>query len=85
MAFEVLGSLESLDLTSNLLLSYVAVMLFYGKTTKVLWRPNCFLILIYFGKLILREKRIKKWKREWKISLIEKDNPDWKDLYKDFL
>ena len=47
--------------------------------------------LVYFEVLenpydaILREKRIKKWKREWKISLIEKDNPAWKDLYEDFL
>ena len=30
---------------------------------------------------ITREKRMKKWKRQWKIELIEKDNPDWKDLY----
>jgi putative endonuclease len=30
---------------------------------------------------ILREKRIKKWNRQWKINLIEKSNPDWKDLY----
>ena len=29
----------------------------------------------------LREKRMKKWNRGWKIELIEKDNPDWKDLY----
>ncbi|MEL6366085.1 MAG: GIY-YIG nuclease family protein [Pseudomonadota bacterium] len=27
------------------------------------------------------EKRIKKWRRAWKIELIEKDNPQWKDLY----
>ncbi len=27
-----------------------------------------------------REKRIKVWKRQWKIDLIEKDNPEWKDL-----
>jgi len=32
---------------------------------------------------ILREKQLKKWKREWKIKLIENDNPGWKDLYKD--
>lgn len=32
---------------------------------------------------ILREKEIKKWRRAWKIALIEKDNPDWKDLYPD--
>jgi putative endonuclease len=30
---------------------------------------------------INREKRLKKWKREWKIELIEKMNPNWKDLY----
>ncbi len=30
---------------------------------------------------ILREKQIKKWSRDWKISLIEKDNPQWLDLY----
>lgn len=30
---------------------------------------------------IKREKRLKKWKRDWKIALIEKDNPDWNDLY----
>ena len=29
---------------------------------------------------ILREKRIKKWRRAWKIILIEESNPDWKDL-----
>lgn len=29
---------------------------------------------------IAREKNIKKWKRDWKIELIEKDNPDWRDL-----
>lgn len=28
-----------------------------------------------------REKRIKKWKRDWKIELIEKQNPDWVDLW----
>lgn len=30
---------------------------------------------------ITREKQLKKWKRTWKIELIEKDNPGWKDLY----
>ena len=29
---------------------------------------------------IRREKQIKKWNREWKIQLIEKDNLDWRDL-----
>ena len=30
---------------------------------------------------ILREKRIKKWNRQWKINLIEQNNPNWDDLY----
>lgn len=30
---------------------------------------------------IHREKRLKKYKREWKINLIERDNPDWNDLF----
>lgn len=29
---------------------------------------------------ILREKRIKKWNRQWKIELIEAGNPNWDDL-----
>ncbi|MHB9039459.1 MAG: GIY-YIG nuclease family protein [Melioribacteraceae bacterium] len=33
---------------------------------------------------ILREKRLKKWNRSWKIKLIEEMNPDWKDLSEDF-
>ena len=30
---------------------------------------------------ILREKQLKKWKRTWKLKLIEADNPDWQDLW----
>lgn len=30
---------------------------------------------------ITREKEIKKWRRAWKVSLIEKENPEWTDLY----
>ena len=29
---------------------------------------------------IVREKQLKKWYRRWKIELIEKMNPEWKDL-----
>jgi putative endonuclease len=29
----------------------------------------------------LRERQIKKWRRDWKIALIESVNPDWVDLY----
>lgn len=43
--------------------------------------------LVYFESIksqeeaFLREKRLKTWKRDWKLELIEKDNPEWKDLY----
>ena len=30
---------------------------------------------------IEREKRLKEWKRAWKLELIESVNPDWQDLY----
>jgi putative endonuclease len=30
---------------------------------------------------ITREKQIKKWNRAWKINLIQKENPYWRDLY----
>ena len=34
---------------------------------------------------ILREKQMKRWRRAWKIELIEKENPQWRDLYDDIL
>jgi putative endonuclease len=43
--------------------------------------------LVYFEvhqtalSAIAREKQFKKWKREWKLNLIEETNPDWRDLY----
>ena len=42
--------------------------------------------LVYFEQYgdiyeaISREKQLKNWHRQWKINLIEKTNPDWKDL-----
>jgi putative endonuclease len=32
---------------------------------------------------IVREKQIKKWNRDWKVELIEKNNPQWRDLYEE--
>jgi len=32
-----------------------------------------------------RKKRLKKYNRKWKLDLIEKSNPDWKDLYKELI
>jgi len=34
---------------------------------------------------IRRERQIKKWRRAWKIRLIEESNPQWRDLYKDIV
>lgn len=34
---------------------------------------------------ILREKRIKKWNRAWKVRLIEESNPYWRDLWPDII
>ena len=33
---------------------------------------------------IVREKRVKKWNRAWKLRLIEESNPRWRDLAEDF-
>lgn len=47
--------------------------------------------LVYFEmynnalEAIKREKRLKKWNRSWKIELIEKENPSWKDLSEEFV
>ena len=47
--------------------------------------------LVYFELLddmenaIIREKRLKKWNRAWKLRLIEEKNPDWNDLYASIL
>ena len=32
---------------------------------------------------IHEEKRLKKWNRKWKLALIERGNPEWRDLYED--
>lgn len=43
--------------------------------------------LIYFEvfeaktEASVREKQMKKWNRDWKVELIEKNNPNWVDLY----
>ena len=33
---------------------------------------------------IVREKQLKHWNRKWKIELLEKSNPDWRDLAEDW-
>ncbi|WP_075998029.1 GIY-YIG nuclease family protein [Salaquimonas pukyongi] len=49
-------------------------------------RYNCTLLVWYreyenVVDAIADEKRIKKWRRAWKIQMIEAMNPDWRDLY----
>ncbi|HYN47193.1 MAG TPA: GIY-YIG nuclease family protein [Allosphingosinicella sp.] len=34
-----------------------------------------------FDEAIAREKAIKKWRRSWKLELIERGNPEWEDLF----
>jgi putative endonuclease len=47
--------------------------------------------LVYFEQhqdmlaAITREKQIKKWNRAWKLAVIEKSNPDWRDLWPDIV
>jgi putative endonuclease len=36
-------------------------------------------------RAIACEKRLKRWRREWKVNLIETDNPHWNDLYIDMM
>lgn len=56
-----------------------------GQASGFARRYNC-LHLVWFEHhtdicaAILREKRIKKWRRAWKVALIEAENPGWRDL-----
>jgi len=47
-----------------------------NKLVRVEWFDN-------IEAAIRREKQLKEWKRAWKIALIEKDNPHWRDMYFD--
>jgi len=48
----------------------------YG-VTRLVWRESHETREAVFT----RERQLKKWKRAWKVELIEKENPDWLDLY----
>jgi putative endonuclease len=39
----------------------------------------------YIQDAIVREKQLKAWRRNWKIELIEKENPTWRDLFYDMM
>ncbi len=32
-----------------------------------------------------REKQLKRWKRTWKLKMIEESNPEWRDLYPEIM
>ena len=52
----------------------------YGVKTLVWFEQHT-----YVQEAILREKRIKRWRRAWKLALIEAANPEWRDLYPELL
>ena len=39
----------------------------------------------YMHEAIKREKQIKRWRRAWKLELIEAGNPTWRDLFQDIV
>ena len=51
----------------------------YGCTRLVWFEPHS-----EMSAAIAREKDIKKWRRAWKLNLIERSNPQWRDLFADF-
>jgi putative endonuclease len=52
----------------------------YGCKILVWWEQHSDI-----ASAIARETSIKGWRRAWKLALIEKNNPTWRDLYEDFL
>jgi putative endonuclease len=46
-------------------------------------------LLVYYeayqeiGLALQRERNLKRWNRQWKLALIEKHNPEWRDLHED--
>ncbi len=61
-------------------------MLEHGSSSSGYAKKRGILRLVYYEKhgsieeAIAREKRVKKWKRAWKVALIEKSNPEWAEL-----
>ena len=52
----------------------------YGCKTLVWWEQH-----YDINVAIAREKQLKAWERKWKLALIEKGNPTWRDLFDDLL
>ncbi|HEY4943643.1 MAG TPA: GIY-YIG nuclease family protein [Rhizomicrobium sp.] len=56
-----------------------------GRGSKFVWKYRVFRLVWFeehplYASAIQRETNIKRWKRAWKIALIEKNNPNWDDL-----
>ncbi len=56
-----------------------------GRGSKFVWKYRVFLLVWFeehplYASAIQRETSIKRWKRAWKIALIERHNPNWEDL-----
>jgi len=49
-----------------------------NKLVYIEWFPNLM-------QMVVRERQMKEWNRNWKIRLIISKNPDWRDLYNDIL
>jgi putative endonuclease len=52
----------------------------YGCKTLVWWEQDSDI-----GVAIQREKQLKAWERKWKLALIEKENPAWREFHEDLL
>ena len=52
----------------------------YGVKRLVYWEEHA-----EIERAIIREKQLKRWKRLWKLRLIEQENPEWRDLYTDLI
>ncbi len=51
------------------------------KVDRLVWYEDCTDAV----RAIEREKQLKKWNRKWKLALIEQLNPEWHDLYDEFM
>ena len=58
---------------------FVVAIVFVFKTINVVPQQHAWVV-----DAIRREKRLKKWLRDWKLALIETNNPEWLDLAADW-
>ncbi len=59
-----------------------------GATRGFTWKYNCHRLVWITAcedvtEAAAQERRMKRWRRDWKIALVERDNPDWRDLYEE--